>query len=96
MISIEVNAERIEVSGHASYAPAGYDIVCEAVTCLCQTLVASINDLCGEPPAYTMNKGYFEIERPLSGRAHVLTEAFLIGCRLLAAEYSRYICLSEH
>ena len=45
MITVRAGPGCIEVTGHANYAPPGFDIVCAAVSTLVDTLVASVEDL---------------------------------------------------
>lgn len=41
-IKIDVEGMRLEISGHAGYAPAGQDIVCAAVSTLAYTLAQNL------------------------------------------------------
>lgn len=41
MIKIKINKNGLEAVGHSGYAPAGSDIICAAVTALCDAFILS-------------------------------------------------------
>lgn len=92
MVYVDISSERITCCGHAGtgYHP---DPVCEALTCLCSTLVASIEELFPEvTPKYELLKGYFLFNRVgLPEEAKILVEAFIIGVRCLADGYPQNV-----
>ena len=92
----------LRVTGHAAYDTSGKDIVCAAVSILCYTLAAALEqaDERGELEALSVSlmpgdarieaafrPGY---EAPLSGRA----DTILTGFRLLADTYRDNVTLS--
>jgi uncharacterized protein YsxB (DUF464 family) len=92
MIDVIVHEDKIEVSGHAGYAPRGQDIVCAGVTALTQTLAASLDGLTEDNPDYTIAPGVFKIEtKDLSDKARFLIDSFFIGICGIAEAYPEYV-----
>lgn len=92
MIDVTVHEGKIEVSGHAGYAPRGQDIVCAGVTVLTQTLAASLDGLTEDNPDYTIAPGVFKIEtKDLSDKARFLIDSFFIGICGIAEAYPEYV-----
>lgn len=80
MIKIIVKDNGIEITGHASYAPSGQDIVCAAVSILAQTFVASIEKLTKDKIMGSFTSGHYDIHfENLSEKGHLLRGSFLIG-----------------
>ena len=89
MIKIEFKEREIVAKGHADYCTdGGEDIVCEAFTCLCYTLINAIEDATGQLPRHEIRGGYFSIVKEQETEiTRVLFRAFYIGVRLLAYTY---------
>lgn len=92
------NVYELAVRGHAGYAPHGSDIVCAAVSALCQTLAASVAEEiqdctlrqnAGE--MYICARARCKSERLISLE---LFEHTLRGLRALAREYPKNIKIS--
>lgn len=87
MIVLQRTTGHIAVHGHSGYAPFGQDIVCEAVSALVQTYVASLVKLTDEDPKYTMAPGSADIDNPHSPEGFLLMQSFLLGMNMLAEAY---------
>ena len=61
MIVVNVQKDRITVSGHAEYAEPGKDIVCAAISTLSQVFVASVEELTAAQIKTAQMGGYMEI-----------------------------------
>lgn len=90
MIEVQVEKQdsgyRIIVDGHAG-GKRGTDIVCAAVSTLCDMLIESLKSLTEDHCKYLLESGYFEIRYDyMSCRGRVLIDAFYLGlCRLMNA-----------
>ena len=97
MIEVKQYAEGISIEGHAGYAPHGQDIVCAAVSALCQTLIQSINNLTLDSIECTIGPGDVNIKyKILSEKAQLLIESFFVGIDMIADNYPEYVQLSKH
>lgn len=94
MIEASVRKDGITVTGHASYAPPGQDIVCAGVTALTQTLIKSIVDLTADRIEYEISPGRADIKYgDLSEKSRTLVDSFFIGICMIADEFPDYIRL---
>ena len=50
--SIEDGHINIDISGHAGYAPAGFDIVCSAISAVTQTALLGLEAIADSYPQY--------------------------------------------
>ena len=92
MIVVNVQKDRITVSGHAEYAEPGKDIVCAAISTLSQVFVASVEELTAAQMKTAQTGGYMEIViEESTERAQVLLDSFLLGCRMIADQYPEYV-----
>ena len=92
MIVVNVQKDRITVSGHAEYAEPGKDIVCAAISTLSQVFVASVEELTAAQMKTAQTGGYMEIViEESTERAQVLLDSFLLGCRMIADHYPEYV-----
>ena len=92
MINVSVQKDKIEVIGHAGYAPPGQDIVCAGVSTLTQGLIASIEGLTGDRPGYTIAPGIFKIEtEDLSEKARFRVDTFFLGICGITDAYPDYV-----
>ena len=88
MTRVDRYSNRIEIKGHAGYAPPGQDIVCAGISALVQTLVQSIEELTQDKIQYVMEPGTVYIKHgDLSECAQTLVDAFFIGAQMIADEY---------
>lgn len=88
MIEVTVRSDHITVTGHASYAPPGQDIVCAGISVLTQSLLKSIKDLTKDKIEYDISPGRVDIKyRNLSEKAKTLADSFFIGICMIADEY---------
>lgn len=98
MISIRIDVEgmRLQVEGHAGFAPEGQDIVCAAVSTLTYTLAQNLAlTLCPDEYTAELDKGIAYIEaRPPETSAEQCRGIFMTvanGYAMLAAQYGQYI-----
>ena len=92
MIVVNVQKDRITVSGHAEYAEPGRDIVCAAISTLSQVFVASVEELTAARIKYAVSGGEADIDlQESTERAQVLLDAFVLGCQMVADEYPEYV-----
>lgn len=96
MIVVNVKAGEITVTGHAGYAPPGRDIVCSAVSCLFQNMVASIEALTDDDIEYDIEPGYSGmIYENLSDESKTLVDSFFIGIYMIANEFPENVRINE-
>ena len=96
MIDINVQKDRITVSGHAEYAEPGKDIVCAAISTLTQVLIASVEELTAAKIKTAVTSGYTDIViEESTERAQVLIDSFFIGCQMVADQYPEYVRVTK-
>lgn len=96
MIVVNVQQDRITVSGHAEYAEHGKDIVCAAVSTLTQVFIASVEELTAADIKHAVNSGYTVIDiKESTERAQVLIDSFFIGCQMVAEQYPEYVRVTK-
>ena len=94
MITIKCKQSKIEITGHAGYAPHGQDIVCASISALLQVFVASIEELTQDKIQSEITAGNAVIEYgDLSERGQVLLDSFFVGIRMIADSYPFYVQL---
>jgi uncharacterized protein YsxB (DUF464 family) len=88
MITATITPRALVIEGHAGYAPRGYDIVCEAVSILSETLAA-----CYPPERVTeITPGRAELDiTDLTHDEETLLNAYLTGMRMLADTYPAHV-----
>lgn len=97
-IAIDVERMRLDIEGHAGYAPAGQDIVCAAVSTLAYTLAQNLM-LMLHPDEFTaqFEEGRTHIEaHPPEESAEMCRLFFMTianGLAMLEAQYDQYIHL---
>lgn len=96
MIVVNVQQDRITVSGHAEYAEPGKDIVCAAISTLTQVFIASVEELTAAKIYHAVTSGYTVIDIIESTeRAQVLIDSFFIGCQMVAEQYPEYVRVTK-
>ena len=96
MIVVNVQKDRITVSGHAEYAEPGKDIVCAAISTLTQVLIESLEELTAAKIKHAVTSGYMEIViEESTERAQVLIDSFFIGCQMVAEQYPEYVRVTK-
>lgn len=97
MIYVIVNKNRIAISGHAEYAPAGQDIVCSAMSILVYTMQNSLNELTDDTVGFCYtSKGVDICYSALSPEGRLIVNSFMVGAEILAASYPGYVNLTKH
>jgi len=95
-IRIDVEGMRLEIDGHAGYAPEGQDIICAAVSTLAYTLAQNLAlTLCSDEYTAEFKTGHAHIEaRPPEALAEQCRGIFMTianGLTMLEAQYGQYI-----
>ena len=92
LITVQREACRLLISGHAGYAEAGKDIVCAAVTVLTETLVKSLEELMDDEIKYDISPGRADIQyKNLSERGLLLVDSFFLGIKMVVQEFPDYV-----
>ena len=92
MIEVSIDYEKIIIEGHSYYDDVGKDIVCAAVSCLVQTLIASVNNFTDDKINYSLSKGTGKIEYGnLSSNGEILIKSFSLGVSRIAESYPENI-----
>lgn len=95
MIVVNVRDGEIKMTGHAGYSESGHDIVCSAVSCLFQTMVASIETLTDDAIQYNIEPGYSRmIYKDLSEKGKTLVDSFFIGVCGVAGAYPENVTIN--
>jgi uncharacterized protein YsxB (DUF464 family) len=90
-----------EVSGHASYAEAGSDIICSAVSVTAYTAAGALEELAGQRRCYREKDGHMVIRLPdkmteeQEATARVILETTAIGFRQIELSYGEYVLVVE-
>ena len=88
MITIKTWEHGAVITGHAGYAPIGYDIVCASISALFCNLVYSLQELTGARIRYKMDAGQSYIVYKNGGEgAELLNRSFLLGVTEIAGAY---------
>ena len=96
MIVVNVQKDKITVSGHAEYAEHGQDIVCAAISTLTQVLIASVEELTAAKIKTAVTSGDTDIViEESTERAQVLVDSFFIGCQMVAEQYPEYVRVTK-
>lgn len=97
-VNVDVEGMRLEVNGHAGFAPPGQDIVCAAASTLAYTLAQNLV-LTLQPDEYTakFEDGHARIEaRPPEALADDCRRIFMTianGFYMLEVQFDQYIQL---
>ena len=93
---------RVEIKGHALFAPPGSDIVCAAVSVLAQTVIFALKDLVKLRFPLKIKEGYLSVSAPpgmekeKAGKFFLLVETMLLGLKETARSYPSYIVYVEN
>ncbi len=91
MITIVMNPGKVEISGHAGYAPAGQDIICAAVSAIGYTLIASLQRTAPHGLSFTAKPGYMCITCPDSEESRQAFSFAADGFGPIAEQNSAYV-----
>ncbi len=100
-VTIDVEGMRLEIEGHAHYAPPGQDIVCAAVSTLAYTLAQNLELMLFEED-YTADfeSGHAWIEarppEPLAEQCRGIFMTIANGFAMLEAQYGQYVQLEGY
>lgn len=93
MINITEKPGYITIVGHAGPPP---DLICEGVTALFQTLVASLEDLTDDTISSVVEKGFSLLTYGYpSERARLLIDSFFVGVSTMAANFPDKVQVSR-
>ena len=92
VIIVKIENNCISASGHAGYAPKGYDIVCAAFSALSFTLERAVKELTDDIVSISIQNGLMRAHwRILSPKGRLLMDAYIGGIKALAECYPEYI-----
>lgn len=95
------NPTKLEVKGHALFAPQGSDIVCAAVSMLTQTVIFALQDLVQLKFPVRVEEGYLSVSAPpvmeneKAEKFFLLMETMLLGLKETARSYPAYVVYTE-
>ncbi len=93
-------AVSLELRGHAGKGPAGFDLVCAAVSAVVQTAALGLTQVAGAHPAVESRSGYFRCVLPVAEAgtpgARAILETALAGLRDIAEEHREALRIEEH
>lgn len=93
MITVTITPDKITLTGHANYAPRGYDIVCEAMGALTQTFAASLP----EWRTICMESGNVEFDiHDLTHDEAVMLTSYIKGIELLGGAYPANVHINNN
>lgn len=92
MINVTIEQKKITASGHAGYAPKGYDIVCAAFSMLSITLDVSLKKFTDDNVKIDISAGKLSVEwQCISPNGLLLINSYIEGIKALAESYPEYI-----
>lgn len=92
MINVIIEQGKITASGHAGYAPKGYDIVCAAFSVLSLSLEKAIDTLTDDEIHISLESGSMKAQwQQVSPEGQLLINAYIEGVKALAENYPEYI-----
>lgn len=97
MVQIDVTDDLIHIHGHAGAAPHGQSVPCEAVTVLCNSIAASLQEITGQPDkVLAFESGNFILNRKdLSAESGLLVRSFLLGLDIVSEAFPEYIGMTK-
>ena len=92
MINVTIKQGEITASGHAGYAPKGYDIVCAAFSVLSLTLDTAVKKFTDDNIEIVLENGEMAAQwQQVSPEGLLLINAYIEGVKALAENYPEYI-----
>lgn len=93
-----------EVSGHAGYAEAGYDIVCSAVSALCIAIANGLEKYCPSPVSIESGDGLLrvvssessDVQGGIDNSSKLLYDTLMDALEAIAQEYPDRISILAH
>lgn len=95
MINVIKSPKKIEIKGHANFAPKGNDIVCAAVSSL---ITATINSLKGFKKSEVKVKAgevTIDIKHKIDQDDQIRLEMLMTGLKLISKKYPNHIKIKE-
>jgi len=92
---------RVEIKGHALFAPPGNDIVCAGVSMLAQTVIFALEDLVRLKVPVKIKEGCLLIaapsnmEKKKADKFFLLVETMLLGLKETARSYPAHLVYYE-
>ncbi len=88
---------RYIVEGHANYNKYGKDIICAAISALVQTILVTLDEICGITYKVVQDRGFIEVlvfeEDIALKEVQALFKALEIGIEAIEDEYQKYVRL---
>ncbi len=90
------------ITGHTEYDDYGKDIVCSAISFMSQTVILSLNEVCGidqKDINYKIEEGFlamartFDLPKEQIEKAEIVMQTMITGFISLVKEYPDYITL---
>lgn len=91
-IRYDRNGVKLWFSGHAEYAEHGKDIVCAAVSALCDTLAANLHTFAGRMGD---NNDHFVWAIADIATMREVFDAFVVGFKQIAKQYPEHVSFEE-
>ena len=88
---------RVNVSGHAGYAPGGEDIVCSAVSSAVMLIANAITEILGQEADVQVFENEVDIRLPgqPGASALIFMQALHLHLTLLQQQHSKHITITE-
>lgn len=101
MVSVHVKRrsswiEEVEITGHAGYGDAGFDLVCAGVSSIAVGMMNALDEMVPEVCAFTMKEAYINISSDLHDTtAQLLLEGMLWQLKTMQVSYAEYITIND-
>ncbi|WP_333683374.1 ribosomal-processing cysteine protease Prp [Enterocloster lavalensis] len=89
MITVNVRENRLDVGGHAGYAPRGQSIVCSAVSALTLTLIVGLREIAGMEITEHVESGNVSVSwQKLNDTGKALIDTWFLGLCHINQDYN--------
>jgi uncharacterized protein YsxB (DUF464 family) len=96
LIKINCRKDGFTITGHAEYAPPGFDVVCAAISALAQTMIQSVESLTEDKIEYTISDGLTEVKFwNLSEKSKTLLDSFFIGSQMIEEAFPKNVQIDQ-
>ena len=92
---------KFSASGHSGYSESGSDIVCAAVSGVCQSTIIGLSEVLKIDADFVLEDGFISLTMPCdtdekkSQAAQALLKSLEIFVKELSSKYNKYLCLHE-
>lgn len=85
-----------EISGHADFDDAGYDIVCAAVSVLSETALLGLLKYAKQYVHYEIHDGFLSVQlKQVSHETSIILETMVLGLEEVARQYTKFVVLDR-